>query len=239
MRIVSNVSTPSNALVQGPAYLLIRRLQSLTGIVFGAYLLVHLLVNATIAQGGHHYQAQVDKIHGLPFLQGIEWAAIFLPFLVHAIYGVFIAVAGRPNVTHYPYQRNVFYLLQRISAVIILAFILFHVLSLKFGAFGRDLTFIPEEQALASIGHHMSYRWYLPWIVYPIGVIASAYHTANGLWGAAITWGLTVSSTAQRRFGYICAVLGVIMTILGLIAVVASAQLGPMASLPGGEGAAH
>ena len=38
--------------VLGQYHFLLRRLHSLTGIVFGGYLVVHLLINATIAQGG-------------------------------------------------------------------------------------------------------------------------------------------------------------------------------------------
>lgn len=236
-------ATESNACAcdccSGPTYLLIRRLQSLTGLMFGGYLFVHLAVNATIAQGGEHYQQQVDKIHSLPMLEGVEWTAIFLPFLVHAIYGTWIAVNGRPNVTNYPYTKNVFYLLQRISAVIVLAFILFHVLSLKFAAFGPALSFIPKDKALASIGQHMSYAWWLPAIVYPIGILASAYHTANGLWAGAITWGLTISSASQKRFGYLCTLLFLAMLGFGIISTIGAAKIGPMPNAPAGVSPSH
>ena len=43
-------------LIGGRNHFLIRRLHSLTGIVFGGYLVIHLLVNATIAQGGVVFQ---------------------------------------------------------------------------------------------------------------------------------------------------------------------------------------
>ena len=226
---MSTVSSQSNgaSVLTGPAYLVVRRLQSLTGILFGGYLLVHLTVNATIAQGGDSYQMQVNKIHELPFLEAIEWSAIFIPFLFHAVYGIWIAVNGRPNVTNYPYQKNVYYLLQRLSAVVILLFVLFHVLSLKFALFGNDLAFIPKQYALASIGHHMQHHWLLPFVVYPLGVLASTYHTANGFWTAAITWGLTISAGAQRRFGYVCTVLFLAATVLGIVAIIGSYKLDP------------
>ena len=40
-----------------------------------------------------------------------------------------------------------------------------------------------------------------------IGTIV--FHFANGLWSAAITWGLTVSHASQARWGYACAALGI------------------------------
>jgi len=211
----------------GPGYLLVRRLQSLTGLMFGGYLLVHLFVNATIAQGGSHYQQQVDKIHSLPFLQAIEWTAIFLPLLFHAVYGIWIAVNGRPNVGNYPYTRNSLYLLQRLSAAVILLFVLFHVLSLKYQMFGTELAFVPEGGALSSIARHMHASWLLPAVIYPIGIVAVTSHTANGLWTAAITWGLTISAASQRRFGQICVGLFVAMTIIGMVSVIAAARLAP------------
>ena len=204
----------------GPAYLLIRRLQSLTGLIFGGYIFVHLLVNATILQGGNSYQLQVDKIHSLPFLEAIEWTAIFIPFLFHAFYGVWIAVNGRPNVANYPYRKNIYYLLQRISAVIILLFVLFHVLSLKYAVFGPELSFNANGQALETIGTHMRHNWMLATMVYPLGILAATYHTANGLWTGAITWGLTITARSQRQFGLVCTGLFIATSILGMLAVV-------------------
>ena len=188
-------------LLGGRYHFLLRRLHSLTGIVFGGYLVVHLVVNATLAQRGGIYQAQVDKIHHLPWLPVIEWMLIFLPILYHAVYGTWIIFTGQPNNVSYPYYRNWFYFFQRTSAVIIILFLAFHVLSLKYGTFGKALVFDPHS-AQRTIVLHMHYSPIIAWIVYPIGVLASCYHTANGFWAAGITWGLTVSAGAQRRWGW-------------------------------------
>src|ERR1700733_517598 len=106
-------------LIGGHQHFLLRRLHSLTGLVFGGYLIVHLLVNATIAQGGMVYQLQVDKIHDLPFLPVVEWTFIFLPIIYHTIYGIWITLTGQPNVTNYPFGKNIFYVLQRAMAIVI------------------------------------------------------------------------------------------------------------------------
>lgn len=176
------------------SYFLWRRLHSLTGLVFGGYIVVHLFVNATMIQGTHPdiYQAQVDKIHSLPFLWAIEWAFIYLPIIYHTIYGGWITITGRPNVTAYPFGKNYFYLLQRISAVLIAAFVVFHVFAMK-GFFADQLTFVPD-QATASTARHINSSFWVAYIVYPIGITASCFHLANGFWSAAITWGLTVSA---------------------------------------------
>ena len=208
-------------LLGGRHHFLLRRLHSLTGIIFGGYLVVHLIINATIAQFGTAYQVQVNKIHELPFLWAIEWIAIYLPILYHTFYGAWIIFTGQPNVERYPYQMNWGYTLQRISAVIIVLFMFFHVFALKAGLFGHNLSFDPHD-ASYTIHRHMTTSFLLPWVVYPIGILASCYHLANGFWTAAITWGLTVSAGSQRRWGYACTGLFAITLIFGMTALAAS-----------------
>lgn len=209
-------------LLGGRHHFLLRRLHSLTGLIFGGYIVVHLLVNATLVQGTvpHDvYQQQVDKIHSLPFLLAVEWVFIFLPIIYHTIYGIWITFTGQPNVSRYGYTKNWFYFWQRVSAMVIVAFILFHVLAMK-GLFGANLAFDPSHATPSAI-HHLKTSWFLAWVVYPIGVLASSYHLANGFWTAAITWGLTVSAAAQRRWGYVCAGLFALTFLSGMIAIFA------------------
>jgi succinate dehydrogenase / fumarate reductase cytochrome b subunit len=203
-------------LFRGRNYFLFRRLIRSPALVFGGYLIVHLLVNASIAQGGVHYQQQVDKIHSLPFLGVIEWTFIYLPIIFHTVYGLWITVTGQPNIDRYPYTKNQFYVAQRISAIVIVVFILFHVLTLKYGWGGTNLRF-DHERALGTVARHFDHWWV--WPIYLVGILASCYHLANGFWTAAITWGLTISAESQKRFGYACAGLFVILTIAGLLAL--------------------
>jgi succinate dehydrogenase / fumarate reductase cytochrome b subunit len=211
-------------------HFLYRRLHSLTGLVFGGYLVVHLLVNATLIEGTRHdgqpsvFQAQVDKIHSLPFLVGIEVTFIYLPILYHTAYGIWITLTGKPNVANYPYGKNWFYVLQRASAVVLVFFMLFHVLGMK-GVFGgnvgKALTFAPLHATQSTVNHFHA-AWWVGWVVYPIGILASCYHLANGFWTAAITWGLTISASAQKRWGLVCAGLFALTLGCGLTALAAT-----------------
>lgn len=209
-------------LIGGRHYFLLRRLHSLTGIIFGGYLIVHLLVNATIAQGGTVYQMQVDKIHGLPFLPVIEWTFIYLPILYHTVYGIWITFNGQPNVDRYNYIQNYLWLAQRASAIFIVVFMVFHIFSLKYGWLGLNYRFDPHH-ALGTVGRHLDHVWV--WPVYLLGILASAYHTAYGFWMAAITWGLTVSGSAQKRWAYLCGGLFVVLLAAGIISLIAGAAL--------------
>ncbi len=111
---------------------LIYRLFSLSGLIpVGAFLVVHLLTNASVLGGAASFQSRVDMIHGLgPLLVPVEWAFIFLPMLFHATVGFMIIGGGLPNVGSYPYVGNIRYTLQRATGMIAFAFIIWHVLQL-------------------------------------------------------------------------------------------------------------
>ena len=192
----------------------LRRLHSLMGVLFGGYLVVHLLVNATLIEGARYdgeptiYQLQVDKIHALPFLTLVSWAVLLLPIIYHTIYGFAIMANGRPNADRYGYPKNWAYVVQRVSAVVLVLFIAFHYLSMK-GAFGgtlgQTLTFVPVDapatpysEATQSTVNHFNAAWWIGYLIYPLGILAATFHTANGFWTAGVTWGLTISARAQR-----------------------------------------
>lgn len=225
---------------------LLRRLHSLTGLVFGGYLIVHLVVNATLVEGirtgvSRDYQVQVDKIHSLPFLPLVEWGVIYLPILFHTLYGIWIIATGQPNPIRYGYMKNWMYLLQRISAIVLVLFMAFHILGMK-GAFGGEigsaLTFVPVGYATQSAARHMNAAWWIWSIVYPLGILAACYHLSNGFWTAGITWGLTVSAAAMRRWGAVCAVLFVFTFACGITALVSLVAMGspPPGSIPPADG---
>jgi succinate dehydrogenase / fumarate reductase cytochrome b subunit len=234
---VSTATAPDFAIANTghPYYFILRRLHSLTGIVFGGYIVVHLLINATLVQGVGEsgtqtvFQAQVDKIHSLPFLPAIEWTFIYLPILYHTFYGIWIIATGQPNLDRYGYGKNWFYTLQRASAIVLVLFILFHILAMK-GAFGGDvgraLTFVPVTYATQSTARHMNAAWWVWGVIYPVGILASCYHTANGFWTAAITWGLTISAKAQKRWGVACVGLFLFMTACGFTAFGSLVKMG-------------
>lgn len=207
---------------------LIRRLHSLSGLIpVGAYLCIHLLTNASVLAGPDVFQRNVDQIHSLDLLLPVvEWAFIFLPILFHGIVGVVIMAGWVPNTSHYPYQKNYRYFLQRVTGMIAFVFIFFHVFHLHhygellFGdtqiAGYRFGQFDPHA-ASSSTAIALQPTWVQA--VYAIGVLASVYHLANGLWTMGITWGIWVSPAAQRRADYICTAFGVLVAVIGLSAL--------------------
>ena len=212
---------------------LIRRLHSLSGLVpVGAYMVVHLLTNATVLNGAEAYQDAVDRIHSLGvILPAVEWLFIFLPILFHALVGV--AIIGRlPDTTHYPYRENYRYLLQRTTAWIALLFIGWHVFHMH-GWFKASwwLDQVAEPLGGAQFDPHhattsaavaLAPLWARA--IYAVGVLATVYHLANGIWTAGITWGLWITPSAQRRASWGCGGFGLLLAFVGLSALAGMAR---------------
>lgn len=210
---------------------LIRRLHSLSGLIpVGAYMVVHLLTNASVLESPGRFQRAVYQIHSLGgLLPVIEWGFIFLPILFHAIIGVVIIQGGLPNSGNYPLQKNIRYTLQRATGMIAFVFIMWHVFHMH-GWFHFDawLTNVAEPlggarfrpfNAASTLGAAMS-GFVVP-LLYAIGVLSCVFHLANGMWTMGITWGLWISPAAQRRADRICIAFG-----LGLAVVSMSALTG-------------
>jgi len=231
----SNTTTPASPSWFEKNYFLIRRLHSLTGIVpIGVFLVAHLITNSSLlwgragirpgdgeglslTEGGiTYFQKEVTWINTqVPHLLLIEitlWVAIAF----HSILGIAFALTGKTNTSRYAYQSNWRYALQRFSGYVGIAFIFYHVATLRWG-----WTFLVPGGTQWS--HHyavstltMALRGGEQWtpagiavsLFYFLGITLLIFHFANGLWTAAITWGLTISTSAQRNWGYACLAIG-------------------------------
>jgi len=207
---------------------LIRRLHSLSGLVpVGAYMVVHLLTNASVLNSSATFQTAVYQIHSLGYaLPLVEWTFIFLPLLFHAVIGVVIIRGGLPNTGSYAYTSNIRYTLQRATGMIAFVFIMWHVFHMH-GWFHFDAwlniakplggaQFSPYNAA-STLGAAMS-GFVVP-ILYAIGVLSSVFHLANGLWTMGITWGVWVSPAAQKRANLVCVVFGVGLAVVAMSAL--------------------
>jgi len=218
-------------------YFLLRRLHSLSGVVpIGVFLIPHLTTNSSIVWGANSvtspygpgsggvytFQHEVDFIHSLPALVLIEVGLIWLPLLYHAAMGVVFARTGRTNVSAYRYGGNWRYALQRATGYIALVFIFLHLSSLRWGwTYGGWFpTFEVDAAASSTAEHFQAGRMGVAMAaLYLVGVLSVVYHFANGLWTAAITWGLTVTRPAQERWGRVCAAIGVALAAMGVAAI--------------------
>lgn len=210
---------------------ILRKLHQLTGIVpLGAFLLEHFYTNSKAAhpeQGATLFNEAVRDLQNIPFILLVETTFIFIPLLYHALYGLVITVESRPNNLNYPYPRNWFYTIQRITGVILFFFILFHVLNFRFGLVpGLNTTSVAHNPGQAFEIVQREFRMIPIFIVYLIGITATIWHFANGIWLFLVDWGIAIGATAQRLTGYACIGFGAVLLVVGLNALVAFVRPG-------------
>jgi succinate dehydrogenase / fumarate reductase, cytochrome b subunit len=201
-------------------YLLFRRLHSLSGIVpVGVFLAEHIFTSSAILLGPGDYQKDINFIWNMPGLLLMEIFGIWLPIAFHAALGLYFTFTGRVNLSAYPYGGNWRYTLQRITGILAMVYIFLHLAVTRWhwSVFGWYTPFDPKL-ATATTVYAVQVSWWLPWF-FLIGVLSAVFHFANGLWTAAITWGLTVTVQAQKRWGYACCVLGIALSIAGIAAL--------------------
>jgi len=202
---------------------ILRKLHQLTGIMpLGFFLLEHFYTNSKALSGAADFNTAVKDLQSIPYILFVEIGGIFIPLIYHAVYGMVITVEARPNNLHYPYARNWFYTIQRMTGIILFFFIAFHVLNFRFGL-------IPGLNTV-SVAHHPEqsfdivsgeFRRIPIFIVYVIGITATVWHLANGIWLFLVDWGITIGERAQKISGYACLGFGVLLLAVGINAAVA------------------
>ncbi|MGG1658088.1 succinate dehydrogenase cytochrome b558 subunit [Brevibacillus sp. NRS-1366] len=196
-------------------HFLLSRLHSLAGIVpLGVFLVEHFYSNAIAMLGAALYDKQVKAIQSIPWVWVIEILFIMLPLLYHAGYGIYVAFLSKHNTQTYGYQRNWRFLLQRISGIVTLVFVIYHVWSfrIKSALFGVDVSFEMVSSHLLN-----------PWIFafYVLGILSTTFHFTNGLWSGLITWGVTTGPRSQEISSRVMAGVFLVFTVIGVTSLAA------------------
>lgn len=190
----------------------LRRLHSLTGVVpLTFFIIFHFYANAKSTVGEQAFDDMVAVLRGMPFLLAVEWGLLFAPFLFHMIYGMVIIFSAKANVGRLPFRRNWAFVLQRITAMIVFTFIIYHVVGIRFvDGHGVDNMYALLHKKLSN---PFSYWWYV------IGVVCTSFHLANGLCTFLMTWGITVGKKAQKGAEVVMGGLGVVICAIGIAAL--------------------
>lgn len=192
-----------------------RKLHSLSGILpLGIFLMVHMFINSMATLGQEHFNRGVSLLNNIPYLWFVELVVIFIPILYHAFYGIWVVYLTSNNIENYRYFRNWLFYLQRVSALITLLFVTWHVVVLRFseGVISNNITF---EFVATALNQPVIL------VLYLIGLLASFGHFANGLWSFLVSWGVTVGEQAQRTAAYGCFFVFLLLTAVGINALLA------------------
>jgi len=193
----------------------LRRIHSALGAIpVGLFVVEHMFSNFLAVFGPDRYDDHVKFLTGMPFLIPVEILFIGLPIFLHAALGIYIAYTAKHNATQYGYPRNWMYTLQRVSGVILLFFICYHVWNTRLaGAFEEK--FIGFDHMQEHLSHPFIFGFYV------LGVTSALFHFANGLWGFCISWGITITPKAQFRSGVVFYALGFVLYVMAMMGLFA------------------
>lgn len=191
-------------------YFYIRRLHSLLGIFpIGVFLFEHFFANSYIFKGPESFNGLVETLQSIPLIPFLEIGVIAVPIFFHAVLGLIIFYTGKSNFLDYGFYRNWMYFLQRITGVIALIFIIVHVWETRISLAldGRHIQFADMQKIFEPAWA----KWF-----YIIGILSAVYHLTNGLCGALMTWGITVSKRSQKIVMIAAWAVFVVMGVWGL-----------------------
>jgi len=179
----------------------------------GVFLTQHLVVNNFATRGAEAFNKAAHFMELLPFRYALEIFVIFLPILYHAIYGLYIAFTAKNNATSYSYFRNWMFVFQRISGIVTLIFISWHVWETRIQALlGKQVNY---DMMADILSNPAMFGFYL------VGVVSTIFHFANGLWTFCISWGITVSPRSQRISTYVTLAIFLGLSYVGVSALLA------------------
>jgi succinate dehydrogenase / fumarate reductase cytochrome b subunit len=195
---------------------LLKRLHSLTGVVpVGLFLLWHLFANSYAMHGRDAFNGIAGALAGLPYVQLIELFGIAVPILFHMALGVILLTSGQSNVGRYRYAGNWSYLLQRLSGVVLVAYLIYHTWTTRLSP-----QVLAGDQDLFTL---MADRLADPrmFAFYVLGVVSAAWHFGNGLFGFSIHWGLATGRRAQRAVARVGYAVFLILSLVGVNSLLA------------------
>jgi succinate dehydrogenase / fumarate reductase cytochrome b subunit len=226
---------PYHAPVPPPDRSPLQRAFSLSGLLpLGAFLVLHLWMNARALGGEGRFAAGVDALHGSPLFSFAEAAFVFAPLALHAALGLRLALTRVTFVDPSPYPPPVLAIM-RGTGIVVAGFLVLHLFELRFRVVGGARPGGGELGTLLAAGLS-STRLGVPWraVGYLVAVGCVAFHFAAGSWGFfARTRRGQERPRARRQAAWGAALVGVTLA-LGFADVVVFHATG--ARLVGGEG---
>lgn len=181
----------------------------------GVWTVIHLWNNLSAFRGADAWAAAVtDYPH--PVAEAVTGVVVLLPLAIHTVWGIGRLATSRPNNLRYRWYANLKYLLQRLAGVGLLLFIGAHLwLALLHPRIEEG-----HAETFADLAQHM--HFHTPTLaVYVLGVLATAYHLANGAQTFCMSWGIVSSQRALRRLEVWALALFAVLLLMGWGAIYA------------------
>ncbi|MDB4940595.1 MAG: Succinate dehydrogenase cytochrome b558 subunit [Labilithrix sp.] len=201
------------------------RLFSLSGVLpLGVFVLLHVFFGATTLLASAH-----DLLLGVlhrPGINGVmtflEVVLVLLPLLFHAGYGIVRSLSRQSAGEPHAYGNDLMRALERVSGVVVLAFVVWHVWQTRVPTLTGRLG--PHGYATALTAQLSTTNAGIPWTAfgYLVGIAATLFHLVNGVPSFCATWNVSRS----RQLPAIGKTVGIVLFGVSAMAVVQAATGG-------------
>jgi succinate dehydrogenase / fumarate reductase cytochrome b subunit len=140
----------------------------------------------------------------------LETVLVLLPLGFHAVVGLLIAAREGRDPAPRAYGTVGLAITQRLTGVIILCFLVFHLAHTWFDKLSGAHAGSLYDTLWAEAGTPL----YL--FVYVVGLTALSVHLAQGLFSFVVTWGVATTAKGQRTARVVTAVFGLLVWIVAL-----------------------
>jgi len=179
----------------------------------GVWVVFHLWDNLYAFNGEQAWKSHVT-VDRNPVFEILTSTAILLPLILHMIWGIRRMRIMRVNVGSYTTFDNIKFILQRLSAIGLILFLGAHIWKARL------------EPQIES-GSHESFKHISCFmrnhpptlIVYILGVLGTAYHLANGVSIAGMTWGYAATPAARKKLQTFALIFMVVLMLMGFGAI--------------------
>lgn len=197
------------------------RLGSLLAVLpLGVWTIHHLWSNLAAFEGAKSWEASVTH-HEHRIAYFATSVMVLVPLAIHAVWGMSRLFTMKPNISRYPFFGNVKFLLQRLSALGLLGFLMAHLY--KASIEPRLLEGHAEEfSEIAAYMHHHT----ITTVTYLLGTLAVSYHLSNGLSTFAMGWGLVSSRSGLKKAELLSYILFAVFLTISWAAVFALYRAG-------------
>jgi succinate dehydrogenase / fumarate reductase cytochrome b subunit len=170
------------------------RLGSALAVVpLGVWTVLHLWNNLSAFRGAREWESAVTRYEHA-WAELVAGFIVLTPLLIHTIWGIGRLRTSRVNVPSYGYFANWKFLLQRLAALGVLAFLGAHI----WLAMLQPRLVEGHPETFAAISREMHHHT-PTLVVYLLGTLGVAYHLANGLHTFAMGWGIVSSRRALKQ----------------------------------------
>ena len=189
----SATSTPISPALARSSFLRARLASFLAVFPLSVWTFFHLWHALAAFQGADEWQSAMTE-YPHPVAEALTGVVVLLPLAIHTVWGIGRLLGSRPNNLRYRTYGNLKYLLQRLAGVGLLLFLGAHL----WLALLKPRIVEGHAESFADLAEHMHFHG--PTLAtYVLGVLAVAFHMANGLQSFCMGWGVVSSQKGLRR----------------------------------------